>query len=145
MEALHSKEEEIVRLKLELGKRGHLEANCNADMVSPSKDNEPHVPELLGQIKVLESDLLDRNWNIEALEQMLRIANERQCCSEEVIERLKHKVERNESPKAVTTSQIEIESARKDIASLKSQLELEKREILQLQVQIMIYKVDISD
>ncbi|XP_010252033.1 PREDICTED: protein NETWORKED 4A-like [Nelumbo nucifera] len=144
-EALQSKEEEIVRLKLELGKRGHLEANCNADMVSPSKDNEPHVPELVGRIKVLESDLLDRNCNIEALEQMLRITNERQCCSEEVIERLKHEVERNESPKAVTTLQIELESARKDIASLESQLELEKREILQLQVQIMIYKADISD
>nr|DAD25750.1 TPA_asm: hypothetical protein HUJ06_027218 [Nelumbo nucifera] len=130
---LQGKEQEIVSLTLELEKRGSLEANHKAQ-----------VSEMMNRINRLESSVLDRDCNIETLEETLGITKEKLGWSEEEIAKLKDEMKKNESSESVGGLQIDqLESA--GVSGEEAEIGSEKRWILELQEQIVRYKTDISD
>jgi chromosome segregation ATPase len=93
-----------------------------------------------------ESEVLDWDGKIKALVEELRMNKEKLQDSENEIACLKHELENNsKSSENASRSQAQLELAHKEIATWKTKLNTEKREVSKLQERIARLKASLSD
>ncbi|XP_043703188.1 protein NETWORKED 4A-like [Telopea speciosissima] len=136
---LRDTEDVIAGLKLELENKsdGTDDVVCEIPEVVSEKNQEP---ELLELITGLEADVLNRDHDIEALEQKLKKTEESLEGSEKEVARLVR-----ESHEASSNIQVELQAAQEDIAMREIELGSERRQVSELREQIEIYKFDVTN
>ncbi|XVF24302.1 hypothetical protein REPUB_Repub13aG0116000 [Reevesia pubescens] len=150
-------EEEIVRLNTELKKRESVSALAEDVLVqleSLQRDTKMReadlelergkVLQLQKQIVEMEAHVSDSNCEVVRLMEELAVSKEKIKTSEEEIAMFKH-----ELGKKITDDTChvlgQLESAQEDIAMLKAQLDIERRQVVNLQEQIGRYSNDLSN
>ncbi|KAK9283902.1 hypothetical protein L1049_012157 [Liquidambar formosana] len=151
---LQFSEEEVARLKCELEKNGSLTGNLQARLDLAQKNIEMReadlelekgrVLQLQKQITELETQASDSDQKIWLLVEELKVNREKLKGSEEEITKLKHELANEFS---VDTHQLQgqLELAQKNIAMLEAELDLERRQVSELQGRIVRYIADVSD
>ncbi|GMI84958.1 Networked 4A [Hibiscus trionum] len=150
-------EEEIVRLNAELKKSESvsvLAENMAVQLESLQRDMKMReadleletgkVLELQKQIVELEVHVSDSKHEALRLTEELAGSKEKIQASEQEIAMLKHELGKKGSDDAHHVLG-QLESAQEEIATLKSQLDIERRQVVNLQEQILRYKNDLSN
>ncbi|KAF5175658.1 Networked 4a-like [Thalictrum thalictroides] len=147
---LESSLEETAKLRLDIENKRTLRANGDAEAYLFSQRHvENGETEIKSEGKIvdyMEKRVMDQELRIKALEDELRTRNHTLRLSEEEIARLKVEIEKNETIVGTTIGlQVELESAQKAIEKKEEELEVEKKQIMNLQEQIRRLEISVSD
>ncbi|MED6192368.1 hypothetical protein PIB30_009447 [Stylosanthes scabra] len=141
-EKLRLSEEEITKLKIELGKHTPLDSeNLEAGVELSSTEEYKTGGEAVKEEEVQGS--FEGNSEIVSLGKELRITKGKLEASEKQIASLK--LESNKSSERIKQLQEQLDLARKDIAAWKSKFNSEKRESTKLQERLARLKTSLSD
>ncbi|XP_057442125.1 protein NETWORKED 4A-like [Lotus japonicus] len=152
-EKLRLSEEEITKLKIELGNYRSLDSeNMDSGVeLSSSKEYiktgeealEDKALEVQGGIDGVDKESFEPNSDIESLGKELRITKENLKAAETQVASLKS--EASKSSERIQKLQDQLDLARKDVASWKTKFNSEKRENTRLQERLARIKTSLSD
>ncbi|KAF5744438.1 putative RAB6-interacting protein [Tripterygium wilfordii] len=146
-EKIRLSEDEIVKLKIEVQKykSSRFTNGFQADLESSTEKNRWNQEAELELEMEEAAEPQDSDSTNQALIEELRITKDRLESSKKEIFSLKKEVENNINSEIICNLQVQIESAKKDIASWKVKLNTEKREVTKLHERITRLKSSVSD
>ncbi|KAK9167892.1 hypothetical protein Syun_000032 [Stephania yunnanensis] len=144
-----SSDEEIGRLKVELERKSSPEATnelCDHLVSTPTTSRNGDVILEANRDGMTDGNADMMSPDLKAMEEELRTRNDKLLLSGEEIAKLKLELEKTKISAATSVDlQLQLESAQEEIKKRESELEQEKKQVLELQDRIMRLESDIVD